>query len=537
MDSSKSSDHQGTTTITLNGEYIQGVEKHLEGIILRREDPQEFLNFCLKEAKRPLPSQDEEEAEKILSERLTLLKSIYPDFQEFQVEELKIERDISLLFKLWQMWLPLAEVYLEGWQEKQKTAAKNTPFLVLFSGAQGSGKTVTTSVLKWLIPQLGKFKSTTSKCSVSIISIDSLYKTNRERIQLRNQLRLKEGLRIIEARELPADKKEEVETLLRQALQLTEEIELILGTPKEHLPQEGKLLERSKEEKIKEVEDKLKVSPQKLQDLTLKAIGENPFYLSFEVREKVLQFYLEKCSLEGKEREKIREAAAKGNPFYEVARGLPNTHYVDKFLNIYKGFCEGRDKVELPEFEKLFHGGVGDVKAIERIPPEEYPDIFILEGWFVGVPTNLSLEEVEKIIRTDDYVRKVMDSLDPERRYVEVMWEYLQPYQKIWDIFDNRTFMLIENIRNVERSRAHQEKTNRKHRIAELKRQGLTDAEISQMKLGMTDEEIAHFVQPYILLTYIILYLDLFQYGADIIFRINSSDYLPRSIAIRRKEE
>ncbi len=525
------------TPVTLSEGYIREVEKRLEGVVSGGGDPRKFLQFSLKESKFPLAPGDGKRMKEILSQRLAFLNSIYPNFKEFQSEKLKIGEDISLLFELWQMWIPLAEVYIRGWQIKQKRVHKKIPYFVLLSGAQGSGKTVATNVLEWLIPRLWRFKSASGNCSVRVISIDSLYKTNRERIELRNRLRLDIGLRAIEAAGFTKlKKKRECESLLREAIGLTGEIELILGTPKEHSPRERRFVERAIEEKLKETEERLSAFPEETRELLLESIKKNPYYLSQDPRKKILYLYLKRCALDEKEMDEIVDAAMKGNPFYEVARGLPNTHYVDKFLDIYKGFCEGRKAIEIPQFEKLFHGGIGDVKAIDRILKREYPEIFILEGWFVGVPTDLRIEDVERIIRSNNYVLKVIDELDSERKHTKVMLEYLRPYKKVWDLFDTRTFLLIDAIQNVERSRARQEETNRRHRIAELKDQGLSDEEISQMKLGMTPEEIANFVKPYILLTYIILYIDLFKYNADIIFRIQSSDYKPRSISVRGKD-
>lgn len=522
--------------VTLSEDYIKEVENLLEKVVSGGGE-REFLQFSLKEGRFPLLHGDEKSIEEVLQERLAFLKSIYSDFKDFQVEKLKIPEEVSFLFELWQMWIPLAEVYIRGWQVKQETAdEKETPYFVMLSGAQGSGKTVTTNVLQWLIPKLWDFKATTGKCSVKVLSIDSLYKTNRERIQLRNRLRLDMGLCAVEKIGLGSKKKQECESQLRDAIRFIEEIELILGTPKIHSPQEGEFVERTIEEKNREVKGRLLPFPKDLQVLLLASIEKNPFSLSPDVRRKILLYFLKRCSLDEKQLDTIIDEAVKGNPFYEVARGLPNTHYVDKFLDIYKGFCERLDVIELPHFEKLFHGGIGDIKTIDRILRGDYPEIFILEGWFVGVPTDLSMEEVERIIRSNNYVFKIMDELDPERRHTEVMLKRLKPYKKIWDIFDIRTFLLIDDIRNVERSRARQEETNRKHRVAELKSEGLSDEEIGQMKLGMTPEEIADFVKPYILLTYIILSIDLFKYNADIIFQIHSSDYKPRVISVRGKD-
>lgn len=512
----------------LSDPYLVQTREHLEKLLCGDVTADEFCRFCLKQDLLPqLSGLDEAEQCDRISRRVDFLLSVFPDFVDFQENDLKISREISLAFNLWQMWIPMAEAYIRGWEHKQKDGRQShVPYFVLLSGAQGSGKTVSTSVLKWLIPRMRSESYNDDSFKVDIISIDSLYKTNKDRIEFRNELRIQCGL------QAAGDHDQKLESALKNAISLIRDIEWVLGTPREHNPAEHKLVERTPEEKKALTREKADVLPDKIAQAVCASVDENPYNLPAELRKRILDHFLAQAGVGAEKAKTVRAAAVNGNPFYEIARGLPNTHYVDQFMEIYRGLCGEADFIELPDFEKLYHGGVGDVKSLDRIEKTDFPQIFFLEGWFVGVPTGLNMDKVEEIIQSDEYVTEMMDVLDPERKFTPVMLDYLKKYQKIWDLFDNKTFLLIDDIRNVEQSRTRQEQTNRRHRIAELKAEGKTDQEISKMKLGMTEEEIKTFVRPYILLTYIILRMDPEQMDAEMIYHTDSSDYMPRKIDI-----
>ena len=107
-----------------------------------------------------------------IQKRWDLLKSVYPDFSQFcQTKLQKIPEE--MLPVLWDYWLPLAIKIASQHKKLQR------PFIQGILGGQGTGKTTSCAVLSLILLQLGY--------STLSLSIDDLYKTYHQRLELKKQ--------------------------------------------------------------------------------------------------------------------------------------------------------------------------------------------------------------------------------------------------------------------------------------------------------------------------------------------------------------
>ena len=121
------------------------------------------------------------------------------------------------------------------------------------------------------------------------------------------------------------------------------------------------------------------------------------------------------------------EKAIKGNP-WEVSRGFPGTHSVelmeDKILD-----WKLTGKLNIPIFDKSLRSGLGD-RAYWKT---EYPDLLILEGWFLGVNTTRSShlinQDIQPFLNNHEvkYRLKIQDNLNKYKN----IWKLID---KIWQI-------------------------------------------------------------------------------------------------------
>ena len=84
--------------------------------------------------------------------------------------------------------------------------------------------------------------------------------------------------------------------------------------------------------------------------------------------------------------------AIKNNP-WDVSRGFPGSHSIDLLKDkLLEWKVHG--KLNVPVFDKSLRNGLGDRSHWRN----DYPDILIIEGWFLGVkPLSVDLNSFEKI--------------------------------------------------------------------------------------------------------------------------------------------
>ena len=116
------------------------------------------------------------------------------------------------------------------------------------------------------------------------------------------------------------------------------------------------------------------------------------------------------------------ELAIKNNP-WNVSRGFPGSHSIDlmheKLLQ-----WKVNGKLNVPVFDKSLRNGLGD-RAYWR---HEYPDVLIIEGWFLGVkPLSIDSNNSEKFLPPlSDY----------ESSYRINIQQNLEGYLNIWSLLD-----------------------------------------------------------------------------------------------------
>jgi D-glycerate 3-kinase len=115
----------------------------------------------------------------VIQERVELFKLVYPEFCEFcnnvlgvNPETMRSLRDVSRSL-LWDLWLPL------GLQLAQRRQNMNRPLIQGILGGQGTGKTTLAQALRLVLSKLGY--------QTLSLSLDDLYKTYSDRIQLQQQ--------------------------------------------------------------------------------------------------------------------------------------------------------------------------------------------------------------------------------------------------------------------------------------------------------------------------------------------------------------
>ncbi len=107
-----------------------------------------------------------------IQKRCNLLKSVYPNFNQFCQAKLQKNSE-EMLPVLWDYWLPLAIQIASQHQNLKR------PFIQGILGGQGTGKTTTCAVLSLILSELGHHTLS--------LSIDDLYKTYHQRLELQKQ--------------------------------------------------------------------------------------------------------------------------------------------------------------------------------------------------------------------------------------------------------------------------------------------------------------------------------------------------------------
>ncbi len=116
------------------------------------------------------------------------------------------------------------------------------------------------------------------------------------------------------------------------------------------------------------------------------------------------------------------DEAIKDNP-WEVSRGIPGSHSV---LLMEKNLSEWKStgQLKFPVFDKSLRSGLGD-RSYWRT---EYPDIVILEGWFLGVNPLISKTYSKENIEPP--------LLHSEIVYRSKIQENLYSYLDLWKLID-----------------------------------------------------------------------------------------------------
>ena len=182
------------------------------------------------------------------------------------------------------------------------------------------------------------------------------------------------------------------------------------------------------------------------------------------------------------ERKVMKEGAYAGNPFYDV-RGVPGTHSFEELYTSFGNIRNGHE-ANIPIFDKSKHNGKGDRIGYRQVKTPL--DIWIFEGWCVGVP-QVDPSQFPSIMQENEYAKKVFEGLDPRHEHYQKVLEHIEKYQKIWSFLDDWTVMQPINIRSIESWRQDQERRT-----------------IATKGSGMTPEEVSIFIRPYIPITWLI---------------------------------
>jgi len=109
--------------------------------------------------------------------------------------------------------------------------------------------------------------------------------------------------------------------------------------------------------------------------------------------------------------------------------------------------------------------------------------VILLEGWLVGAPV-LPADLLDRLKSTQPEVMAWERENDPDGRYGRALNEALGAYESVWNRLDVLVVLRIPSLAKIREWRTAQER--------ELRRAA---------GQGMSDEETADFVKPYLLLT------------------------------------
>ena len=154
--------------------------------------------------------------------------------------------------------------------------------------------------------------------------------------------------------------------------------------------------------------------------------------------------------------------AIKNNP-WNVSRGFPGSHSTNLIEDKISEWKE-TGKFNHPVFDKSLRNGKGDRVTWKT----EYPEILIIEGWFLGV---------KSIIPNQNYVTK--EKIEPLLSTEEILYRSkiqnnLKSYYKIWNLFDK-----IWQIKPKEFFYMNEWKTSQELEMLKIKGNALIDKNLS----------------------------------------------------------
>ena len=152
--------------------------------------------------------------------------------------------------------------------------------------------------------------------------------------------------------------------------------------------------------------------------------------------------------------------AIKNNP-WNVSRGFPGTHSINL---IEEKILEWKNtgKFNYPVFDKSLRNGLGD-RSYWKI---DYPEILILEGWFLGVNKKSSQSISKENVKPPLYKREI--------EYRSKIQKNLNDYLKIWQLFEK-----IWQIRPKDFSYMNKWKSNQENEMLKIKGNALVDNQLT----------------------------------------------------------
>lgn len=194
---------------------------------------------------------------------------------------------------------------------------------------------------------------------------------------------------------------------------------------------------------------------------------------------KVQSFSIDDFYKSNLERKKLREKFIE-NPFYQISRGLPGTHRINKLNETLKKAKSG-ESFEIPIFDKSLHHGQGDILK-RTIQVKGKQDFILFEGWCVGIPTVSSKIFIDICKKNKINLKK----LDPQLKEHKVVLQFIKDYQKLWKFLDYVIMIKPDSSKFHKEWRLLQEIRMKKRK-----------------KEGMSEKEIDQFVEPYLPFTYV----------------------------------
>jgi D-glycerate 3-kinase len=170
----------------------------------------------------------------------------------------------------------------------------------------------------------------------------------------------------------------------------------------------------------------------------------------------------------------------KGNPFFEISRGMPGTHRVG-FLKQTLARVKAGKNFEIPIFDKSLHNARGDVlKKTKKV--KRRVDFLLFEGWCVGIPY-VSSRVLKRICEDNDINLK---KLDPKLIAHKAVLTQIKRYQSLWKYINYKVMLKPDSVKCHKEWRYWQEQ--------EL---------LAKKGEGMSKSRINSFVEPFLPFTYL----------------------------------
>lgn len=160
-----------------------------------------------------------------------------------------------------------------------------------------------------------------------------------------------------------------------------------------------------------------------------------------------------------------RKALRERDPRYRW-RGPPITHDLPWLQKVCNQIMNGEAPIQVPRFDKSCHKGEGD--RVETITFQQIPDIFILDGWFVGLRPYENEEELKA-----KFLPPIVTEED--QQYALDNNKKLREFEPIWDKFDKFLLLSPEKYEYSKMWRLEAE-----HKMKAKKGHGMSDQQIEE---------------------------------------------------------